>query len=137
MGDHEVLTFPSGRAHNVRARGNVMSFRFVLLLFPVITLTGALGQTAAPGSDESAPTFHSSVPVVLVDAVVTNNHGEPVTGLKQTDFQIFEDGKEQTLASFEEHKNQTSTLVKLPPMPADVFTNFPSVVSADSLNVLL
>ena len=107
------------------------------LLLPLLFRTVLQCQAAPAVSNEGIATFHSKVPVVLVDIVVTNGRGEPVTGLKGGDFQIFEDGKPQTIASFEEHKNEPPTPVELPPMPAGVFTNFPTFVSADSLNVLL
>jgi VWFA-related protein len=46
--------------------------------------------------------------VVLTDVVVTDKHGNPVTGLTRSDFRIMDNGKAQTLASFEEHREQTS-----------------------------
>ncbi len=108
-----------------------------ILLLPLI-VTGALQcQNAPPIREEVPATFHSKVPIVLVDVIVTNNRGEPVASLKETDFQVFEDGKLQTVASFEEHKASLPTQTNLPPMPPGVFTNFPALVSADSVNVLL
>ena len=46
------------------------------------------------------PTFSVSVDYVEVDAVVTDRDGEFVRGLTQDDFQIFEDGKPQSIAAF-------------------------------------
>ncbi len=83
------------------------------------------------------PTFQSKVRVVLVDVVVTKGKGDPAPGLHKQDFQVLEDGKPQKISFFEEHKGAQPTQVKLPPMPAGVYTNFPATKTADSVNVLL
>ena len=108
---------------------------------PLILLGAAIAaspqsQTAAPGK-QSVPTFKAKARLVLLDVVVTNNNGEPVTGLKKEDFELSEDGKPQFASSFEEHKGAPPTQTKLPPMPPNVYTNFPLVQAADSVNVIL
>jgi len=40
------------------------------------------------------------VSVVNVDVTVTDRHGQPVAGLTQNDFVVFEDGKPQTITNF-------------------------------------
>jgi VWFA-related protein len=75
--------------------------------------------------------------VVLVDVVVTGAKRDPVLGLKKDDFRIAEDGTKQTISSFEEHKLDHSKSVVLPAMPPNVYTNFPTAKSPDSVNVLL
>ncbi len=75
--------------------------------------------------------------MVLVDVVVTDSKDEPITGLEKKDFEILEDGKRQTIAAMEEHKVIHAKPPKLPPMPPDVYTNFPPVPTTDSVNVLL
>ena len=72
-----------------------------------------------------------------MDVVVTNGKGEPPPGLRKKDFQILEDGTPHTISVFEEHKGVPPTQVKLPPMPPNVFTNYPTAESADSVNLLL
>ena len=47
------------------------------------------------------PTFASKVELVTVDAVVLDGKGRPVRGLTAADFTLIEDGKPQTIASFE------------------------------------
>lgn len=108
---------------------------------PLVVLWAAIGpflqsQTAAPTA-ESIPTFKAKARLVLLDVVVANNKGEPVTGLRKEDFEVLEDGKPQTVSSFDEHKGAAPTQIKLPPMPPNVYTNFPIVQSADSVNVIL
>jgi VWFA-related protein len=95
-------------------------------------------QKAAPPSAASiTTTVKTKVRLVLVDVVVSNDKGDPVTGLQKKDFEIFEDGKPQTVATFEEHRGAPTTEVKLPPLPPGVYTNFPLVQAADSVNVIL
>lgn len=98
----------------------------------------AIAQAQTTSADvQSIPTFKAKTRLVLLDVVVTNNKGEPVTGLKKGDFEVFEDGGPQLVLTFEEHKGASPTQIKLPPMPPNVYTNFPLVQTADSVNVLL
>ena len=108
----------------------------LLVVLYVSTAAAAQSQTATPAANP-VPTFRAKARLVLVEAVVTTGKDEPVTGLKKQDFEVFEDGKPQTISAFEEHKGLPPTQVKLPPMPANVYTNFPLVQSADSVNVIL
>ena len=107
---------------------------FCLLL---LVSAGLQSQTVQAPIEDPNTTIKSSTPLVLVDLVVTNNSGEVVGGLKSTDVELLEDGKRQTISSFEEHKATPATETKFPPMPPGVFTNFPSVQSAECVSVLL
>jgi len=91
----------------------------------------------AQDNSAAIPTVKAKVREVLVDVVVSDNKGNPVPGLKHEDFQVFEDGKPQTIRMFVEHKGAAPTLIKLPPMPPNVYTNFPVTQSADSIDVIL
>jgi VWFA-related protein len=90
---------------------------------------------AAPTS--STPTFQSKVRLVVVDVVVTSARGEPVSGLHKSDFKVMENGKPQQLIFFEEQKKVEHVRTSFPPMPANVFTNYPTEPPAGSVNVLL
>jgi VWFA-related protein len=57
----------------------------------------ALDLQAAP----QQPVFHAGVDHVAVDVIATDSHDQPVTDLKQQDFQITEGGRPQTIADFE------------------------------------
>ena len=50
-----------------------------------------------------ATTLREQVRLVVLDAIVLDKNGTPVTGLKAGDFQLKEDGVAQKLASVEEH----------------------------------
>src|ERR1700688_2062051 len=69
-------------------------------------------KDAAPKDAAQSPQQNSTEPpqsnvvikkesrLVLVDTVVTNKKGEYVHDLKQSDFKVYEDNKEQTISSF-------------------------------------
>lgn len=105
----------------------------VPLLFSVLSLHS---QTASPDSGNPA-TIKTKVRLALVDVVVTNDKGDSVTGLHKGDFQVLEDGKPQTISTFEEHHGGPPTQIKLPTLPPHVYTNFPVSQTSDAVNVLL
>lgn len=77
-----------------------------------------------------------SARTVLVDVVVTGKDGKPVKNLRKEDFDIFEDGHQQRVTSFEEHPSQNPP-PPLSPLPPNVFTNIPRASPAGSPIVLL
>jgi VWFA-related protein len=83
------------------------------------------------------PTIKAESRIVVVDVVVTDKQGQSVLGLRKDDFHLSEDGGPQIVTSFEEHKGAAPNEIKLPPMPPNVFTNFPTARGADSVDVLL
>lgn len=56
------------------------------------------GQT--PDGQPQQPVFRTELNFVRVDAIVTDRDGKPVTDLKETDFEVFEDGKPQKIETF-------------------------------------
>ncbi len=110
--------------------------RFVCLI-PLALVLSLHSQTAAPDSGNAVSTIKTKVRLVLVDVVVTNGKGDAVTGLQKQDFEVLEDGKPQTISTFEEHHGAPPTQIKVPPLPPHVYTNFPVTQTADSVNVLL
>ena len=53
-----------------------------------------------PPADQPAVTFRVEVNYVEVDAVVTDAQGMPIANLTKNDFEIYEDGKKQDVATF-------------------------------------
>jgi VWFA-related protein len=104
-------------------------------LASILVVAPLYSQPKVP--DGQGPTIKVETRVVLLDVVVTNDKGEAVPGLDKKKFTILEDGTPQAVSSFEEHKGAQPVQIKLPPMPANVYTNFPTTKSADSINVLL
>jgi VWFA-related protein len=84
------------------------------------------------------PVFHAETRLVVVDVVVTDKHGQPVTDLKKDDFTLTEDGKAQELKFFEPHvpEAQPKALPKID-LPPNQYTNFPLQKPASSVNVVL
>jgi VWFA-related protein len=60
-----------------------------------------LSFPAAAVTQSPAPRFPGEVEQVTVDVVVLDKDGEPVRGLKASDFTLYEDGKAQPAVSFE------------------------------------
>src|SRR5215472_5044434 len=100
-----------------------------------LAIPSVYSQIGAP-VESSNPVFKTKVPVVIEDVVVTDAKGEAVHGLEKEDFEIFEAGKPQTIASFEEHKDVPDQGT-MPLLPPNIFTNYPLKRPADSVNVLL
>jgi VWFA-related protein len=111
-----------------------MLLALILLSFAIASLQA---QSAPPQSGDSGIKIKTTVQRVLVDVVVTNDRGEPIKGLREKDFEVLEDGKPQKIATFEEHQGVAQSEIKLPPMPAHVYTNFPITKAADAINVIL
>jgi VWFA-related protein len=53
-----------------------------------------------PPVDPNQPAFRAGINAVRVDVIVTDRQGNPVADLKQTDFEVFEDNKPQTVETF-------------------------------------
>ena len=72
----------------------------------MVLLAGAVvsaGQNPAPAQSPAGPqtpTFRVNVDYVEVDVLVTDAQGNYIRELKKEDFQVFEDGKPQTIANF-------------------------------------
>src|SRR5262245_55780689 len=71
---------------------------------------------------EALPTFRAGVRAIQIDAVVTDEDGNPVRGLTEDDFEITERGKPQPITTFEAVDLPIET--QLPDLSdADVVTN--------------
>ena len=76
--------------------------RHVLLAFAVIVLMGIQTPVIEAQDPQGPPsvTFQVEVNYVDVDAVVTDEQGNFVSGLTRDDFEVFEDGKPQKVEMF-------------------------------------
>jgi VWFA-related protein len=113
-------------------------FRVALLGLLLFSASSVDSQTTSQVA-ANEPTFRANVRVVLVDVVVTTSTGEPVTGLPNDQFQVFEDGHPQTIASFEERAGlpDLPALSRRAQLPPNSFSNSPLVKTGDAANVLL
>ena len=107
---------------------------FFLLLTPV-----ALGQFVpdAPPAAQQPDTLKASARIVVVDVGVADSSGNPIKGLKASDFALKENGQPQTIQQFEAHTVDGVKQAELPKLAPNVFTNFTPTPSNGALNVLL
>ena len=74
-----------------------------VFVFVALTAIVAAQSQQAPSQQPAAqqtPTFKAQVEFVEVDALVTDQQGQFVRNLTKDDFQVFEDGKRQTISTF-------------------------------------
>jgi VWFA-related protein len=65
-----------------------------------------------PPQQPQQPTFRAGINFVRVDVIVSDKTGAPVSDLKQTDFEVLEDGKPQTIEQFRLIKIDSSAPVE-------------------------
>jgi VWFA-related protein len=112
------------------------------LMVSVSVMQAQNSAVATPQSGNAAAAPETTVlradaNLVLVDVVVTER-GSAVHGLSKSRFHIYEDGKEQPIASFDEHKGTAlETAAARPPLPPHTFSNVPAYPPAPAVNVLL
>lgn len=103
----------------------------------------ACGQAAAAVNPASSaqntqpPLVRTQAYTVLVDVVATKK-GNAVLNLDQKQFHILEDGHEQAIAFFEEHKPATrQQVVQRRALPPHTYNNLPVEPPGSAVNVLL
>jgi VWFA-related protein len=90
------------RHTTTRSTGRFATCFVAVLLILSFTLSARVGaQTGStPPPPQPETVIHSSVRLVQVSVVVEDKKGNPVTGLKQEDFTVLDEGKPQLIASF-------------------------------------
>jgi VWFA-related protein len=131
----------------------IFASSFLLIPAPVISGPSCAAQTPVVPAPQSVPAenapanaanagaivLHENANLVLVDVVVTNRD-KAVHGLGRQRFHLFEDGHEQVITSFDEHRAPdpgTMPLMKRLYLPPHTFTNIPDYPEAGAVNVLL
>jgi VWFA-related protein len=116
---------------------------FALAIAGLLLAASALRPSSAspqsvPDTAQTPPTtLQSSASLVLVDVVVMGKD-KPVQGLKESQFQVLENGKAQTITSFEEHKPPAAQdLPKPAPLPPDTYGDDLDYPASSPINVLL
>jgi VWFA-related protein len=111
----------------------------LLFGFAYILLSSSLLRSQAPNPVEDQGTLIKiTARTVVVDVVVTDKNGKAVPNLQKESFQISEDGKPQTISFFDPHFPISASEALSPtPLPANTFTNVPSVAPNEAINVLL
>lgn len=100
--------------------------------------SGAATATGQDTPDPGTTTIQVYSRETVVDVTVMDAKGEPVHGLKQSDFTIEEDGKPQQIRSFKEYGKDTPVEQAPPPkLPPNMYTNVQPPPASNSVNILL
>ena len=82
--------------------------------------------------------IHAHTDLVVVDVTVVDSHQNPVHQLTKDSFKVEEDGRPQTIRSFEEHVAPvTPPPVPMPKLAPGMFTNFTPTPETGPLDILL
>src|SRR5580658_6908922 len=81
---------------------HALPFRIALCSALILNLTAGPAILSAQQTSDEVPsiTIRTSTRLVVVDVVVTDKKGQPITGLKPEDFSLEENGKKQKIATF-------------------------------------
>ena len=108
---------------------------------PLVTAQQAADQKSPPQEpavDPGIVTLRASSRLTVVDVTVIDSRGNPIQGLKSSDFHIEEDGKQQPIRHFEELRADVARPTRTPPaLPPHVYTNLTPPPGSSSVNVLL
>jgi VWFA-related protein len=100
-----------------------LSCHFILPFTTTFVALAAMAQTPSPTTEPPAPTVRVTTHMVLVDVVVTDKQGKPVTGLHPDDFVVEENGKTQKIANL--ITPAESAPATAPQLPPGIYSNRP------------
>ncbi|MFZ0797099.1 MAG: VWA domain-containing protein, partial [Terriglobales bacterium] len=94
-----------------------LPFRTVLASALVLNLAASPTMLSAQQTPEEVPslTIRTNTRLVVVDVVVRDKKGQPITGLKPEDFTVEENGKKQRIATFTPPGANQGSSQTLPP----------------------
>ncbi|MGA1982567.1 MAG: VWA domain-containing protein [Acidobacteriaceae bacterium] len=104
------------------------------------TAGGPTGPAAEPATSQASSTATLQVysRLTVVDVTVTDAKGQPVHGLKESDFTVKEDGKPQPVRNFLEVREDLPPAARIPPkLPPNVYTNDLPSPTTSAVNILL
>jgi VWFA-related protein len=113
-----------------------------LLLVTTATYGASFGTAQGnPVASGPAPNLRINSRAVLVDVLVTDHKGAPVTGLNREAFTVTEQSKPQSVTFFEEHTGaqqaEAGRHAEFPALPQDIFSNFTPFPAPPAVNILL
>lgn len=96
--------------------------RALIVLCAFLAASVAAGAQSPRSGNHPATVLRVTTQMVQVNVIVMGHAGQPVSGLTRKDFRLFDNGKAQTIAVFQEVVNRPST-VSSKPLPLDTFSN--------------
>lgn len=90
-----------------------------------------------PTANLPTVTIRTNTRLVVVDAVVTDKKGQPVTGLKAEDFVLEENGKKQRIAFFTPPGARGASNSRAQPLPPGVLSNRPEFLKPAGVPTVL
>lgn len=114
-----------------------LPFRMALALAMILNLADGPTMLSAQQAPADVPTItiRANTRLVVVDVVVTDKKGQPVTGLKAEDFTLEENGRKQKVSIFVP-PGVTNRTASTPPPPG-VLSNLPENVSPAGVPTVL
>lgn len=109
--------------------------KLTLFSFAAILALPSLGSGQNP-SVPATPTLHVYSRETIVDVLVTDDKGNPVRGLKQSDFTVLEDGHPQPIRSFYEY-GQAAPPTPPPALPPNTYTNSTALPVSGPVQIFL
>jgi len=128
-----------GRAEKTleRNRCTIVALAVKPITFIALLLLAPLGLiTQEKPSEQSQYKLTVGANLVLVPVVVTDKHGQHVSGLKPEDFELREDGKEQKISNLEEIAGEKTAVQRVTAAP-NTFTNQIAAPRAKKLEIIL
>ncbi len=132
------------RSSHLSAIAGCFAFTIAIVAFgqaaqaPPAPVGSAPGQSPAPAG---TPTFRVAAREVLLDVLVIDKSGQPVAGLKASDFSVAEEGEAQVLRRVSERYAMDSAamnqLASAPALPPNTFSNYTPVRNTNASIVLL
>src|ERR1039458_5262482 len=112
-------------------------FRAVLTLGLILNLAAGPAIVSAQQAPADVPsiTIRANTRLVIVDVVVTNKKGQPITGLKAEDFTLEENGKRQKVSVFV--PPELANGPKTEPVPTGILSNHPEHVGPSGVPTVL
>ncbi len=125
------------------SRFRVFSFTTRLTIIGIALILSGVSQTTQSKPQQGQqplPTLRTTTNLVVVDVVVTNGKGEPLTDLKPEDFTVSENGKPQQVKSFNLHQSSApdgAGSTKAQPLSPGIVSNVPQYKPTSVWNVIL
>jgi VWFA-related protein len=106
------------------------------IICQLIAVFVLLGAAAAQQPDATNPKFKAETKLVLVPTVVYDSSGKHAAGLTKEQFKLLQDGKEQTVAVFEEVHAAKKQLEPVPTQPSEFGNAIADVQTPRSFTII-